>query len=136
MVQRYFLPFIFCFCRLRQSFCNLYITIFTIITHKTKLNTQTISIGIVYIIVCNSLMLFLPHSHYISIGCYMVALGCVHYTITIAVISPLCLWQRRSIADSQHMQSYMYDIGFSCFIDPLSFDCNAKVLLFLQPPNF
>ena len=36
MVQRYFLPFIFCFCRLRQSFCNLYITIFTIITHKTK----------------------------------------------------------------------------------------------------
>lgn len=67
---------------------------------KRKLNTQTISIGIVYIIVCNSLMLFLPHSHYISIGCYMVAVGCVHYSITIAVISPLYLWQRRSIADS------------------------------------
>nr|DAG40644.1 MAG TPA: hypothetical protein [Caudoviricetes sp.] len=71
---------------------------------KRKLNTQTISIGIVYIIACNSLILFLPHSHYISIGCYMVAVGCVHYSIhealTIAVISPLYLWQRRSIADS------------------------------------
>lgn len=45
-------------------FMSVVVDMNEVLTHdKTKLNTQAISIGIVYIIVCNSLMLFLPHSH-------------------------------------------------------------------------